>query len=114
MQLLNRVITGIYLASDDPVIPGQSVDEVLDAGSESFGVVQNFFTLIGIVISIITLWKVIKFASLAKPADAVKFFFGGLIAAIFCFDISLPLGLVGGLGSVFRSIFDTLTGLTES
>lgn len=113
MNILTKAATRVLLANNnDPVIPGQSVEEVLDAGSESFGVVQNFFTLIGIAISIWTLWKVIKFAALAKPADAVKFFVGGLVAAIFCFDISLPLSLVSGMGTVFRSAFDTLSGLT--
>jgi hypothetical protein len=113
MNIFSKTVNGLLLANNnDPVIPGQSVNDVLDAGSESFGVVQNFFTLIGIAISIWTLWKVIKYAALAKPADAVKFFVGGLVAAIFCFDISLPLSLVEGMGGVFRSAFDTLSDLT--
>ena len=96
----------------DIVIPGSGVGEVIRDGAKTFGVVQNVFTVIGVCIVFATLWKVIKAAMLAKPGEAFKFFMGGIVAAVCCFDIAIPLGLIQTFGGVFRTAFDSLSKIT--
>lgn len=96
----------------DIVIPGSGVGEIVRDGAKTFGVVQNVFTVIGVCIVFVTLWKVIKAAMLAKAGEAFKFFMGGIVAAVCCFDIAIPLGLIQTMGGVFRGAFDSLSKIT--
>ena len=103
----NRAVFQLF-AAEEPIIPN-NVQDVLDKSSASYSVVQRVFVFIGIVVLIWTSKKVI-FALIGKggAAEALKGGLAGITAAIFCFNLALPLSLVAGLGSVWAKIFAAL------
>jgi hypothetical protein len=108
--LANRSITALF-AADDPILP-PNVQDVLDKSSASYSVVQRVFIFIGFVVLIWTSKKVV-FALIGKagPAEALKSGVLGITAAIFCFNLKLPLSLVNGLAGVWGKIFQSIGGV---
>ena len=120
MNPISAMATRLYLSllpqGTPPSIPDEEtkdVNEILEEGASSFGVVQTFFTVIGIVIVFFTLWRVIKNLAMAKGVEAAKAFAFGLVAAVFCFNIDLPLSLIETLGGVFKSAFESIGNLAD-
>lgn len=109
-NLSTKVFTQLF-AAEDPIIP-PNVQDVLDKSGDAYGPVQKVFIFIGIVVLIWTSKKVI-FALIGKggPIEALKSGFMGITAAIFCFNLKLPLFLVSGLGNVWSKVFEALGGV---
>lgn len=95
------------VAAGGPDIEGGSSSDVIEGGG-IFDIVQRFFTLIGVVIVIIVLWRVVKAFAKGDFAGVAKVGIGGIIAAALCFNIAIPIGIVDSLGGVVKAVFDTL------
>jgi hypothetical protein len=95
------------LANNDGNFPKPGdVNEAITNSSAVFTVVQRVFAVIGVFIVIWTAKGVIQALIGARPTDAVKKLVGGIIAAVLCFRLSLPLSLVEGIGSLLQKVFD--------
>lgn len=97
----------MFATTGTPDIPSGNSSNVVKGGG-IFDIVQNFFTLIGVVIVTLVLWRVVKAFASGKIGDAAKVGIGGIIAAALCFNIAIPIGLVDSLGGVVKAVFDTL------
>jgi len=87
---------------------GKTIETAITAAGPVFGFIQTIFVFIGIVIILVTLFKVIKAFAGAKFPDAVKFGLGGLVAAALCFNLWIPIGIVNNLGGLVTNLFTTV------
>lgn len=85
--------------------------------TEIFGPIRAVFRVIGIGILFAGLYKAIRELAKGQTLDAGKAFAFGLIAALLCWDISAPLSILDGSGtlvtSITNSISDIMSGITE-
>lgn len=112
-NIVSLTAQGIYSlrVQAEKCIGSAEICDVLEKGEDTFGIVQTLFTFIGAMIVIFTVWRVVKSLIVAKFPEAAKNFAGGLVAAVLCFNIQLPIRLVGAMGNVFEKVFDTLSSL---
>lgn len=93
------------------------VSKAINESGTAFKVAQSFFRVVGVMIVVWTLISVIKAIIGVKTAEAIKKFLGGILAAVLCFNLRLPLDLITGVGSVFtavvREINDLLSGASK-
>jgi len=93
------------------------VNKAINESGTAFKVAQSFFRVVGVLIVVWTLISVVKAIIGVKTAEAIKKFLGGILAAVLCFNLRLPLDLITGVGSVFtavvREINDLLSGASK-
>lgn len=106
----------IVLAACTPTngIPCPDQAKIINNASGVFEVVQSGFFLIGLIITIMVVWRAVQGflgGDLAKVARTI--IFGGL-AAILCFDLNLGVSLVqsgtGLVSKVVSTISNTVGG----
>lgn len=103
------------LASETILAAVGNEQSATDFFSKGFGsIIQSIFTTIGILVVVIGLFLIVRNLFSSKPGAAFKNFAICLIIAVICFDLSLPFGLVAGIGSLVGSIFETINGWFSS
>lgn len=90
------------------------VNKALTDSGPAFRVVQAVFSVIGVGVVIWTIKGVVTALIGANPMNAVKKLIGGLVAAILCFRLSLPLTLVEGLGSLLSKVFESFNNTLKN
>lgn len=97
-----------FLAADGVIDTSgaKSASELTEGGI--FSIVQNFFTVAGVIIVLYVLWKIVKAFAQGNLAGVAKLIFGGVFASAMCFDITLPITLVSSLSGVVTTLFETL------
>lgn len=90
------------------------INAAIESSSTAFRVAQSFFRVVGVAIVIWTLISVIKAIIGVKTAEAIKKFLGGILAAVLCFNLRLPLDLITGIGSVFTAVVGEINDLLSS
>ena len=92
-----------YLAAD------WDTNTVIDQSGGAFDVVSRIFAVIGTVIIIITLWRAIQGFAKGDIGKAARTIIGGLVAAILCFNLTLPIDIVKAGGSLAKNAVCTVT-----
>jgi hypothetical protein len=96
---------------DSGIDTGDAKTKAELADSGIFSIVQNFFTVVGVIIVLFVLWKVVKSFAKGDFAGVAKVIAGGVFAAAMCFDITLPINLVSSLSGLVQRVFETLGGI---
>jgi hypothetical protein len=79
-----------------------------------FSPIKAIFRVLGIGYLFIATFKAVKEVASGKTMDAVKQFAFGLIAAILCWDISAPLSVLDGSGSLVTKITSSISQILGS
>lgn len=95
------------VANNDNTFPGGDLNKAVRDSTAAFRVVQAVFSVIGIGVVVWTAKGVIQALIGAKPVEAAKKLVGGILAAVLCFRLSLPLSMVEGLGNLLDKVFTT-------
>lgn len=105
----------LMLVTDGDGNFGQDTQDAIEAADSegAFTIVQNVFRVIGIGVVVWTAKGVITALVGAKYPDAMKKFIGGTIAAVLCFRLSLPLGLVEGIGNLLEKVFSSFNNVLD-
>lgn len=98
-------VDATILAETQFEIGGAEASDIADNLGTTFSLLQTVFRIVAIAILIIVVWRIAKAFAAGKTADVVKTAAFGLIGAILCWDISLPISLIGSLGDVATNLF---------
>jgi len=91
-----------------------TVDEAVTLAGPLFKIIQNVFILIGVIILVIVVFRVAKLFAKGDMSGVAKTALGGLLAAILCFNLNLPIDLVKGAGNFANNIFDSIGDIADS
>lgn len=118
MTITNTMLhfTAEFVANTCPTDGGgvpsaDCVSKAINDSGTAFKVAQSFFRVVGVAIVVWTLISVIKAIIGVKTAEAIKKFLGGILAAVLCFNLRLPLDLITGVGSVFTAVVREINNL---
>lgn len=118
MTITNAIIqaTAEFVANTCPTdgtgVPSPDcITAAIDESGTAFRVAQSFFRVVGVMIVVWTLVSVVKAIIGAKAPDAIKKFLGGILAAVLCFNLRLPLDLISGVGAVFTQVVGEINDL---
>jgi hypothetical protein len=119
--MFNAILAVSYItAADDDVIGTENLDnmvnsgKVIDAAGPVFGVVQTVFVVIGVAILLAAMFKVVKAFAKGDFGSAAKTGIGGIIAAILCLNLTLPITLINGLGSIASNIVESVGSVADT
>lgn len=97
--------------ASDGVPDPACINKAIEDSGTAFKVAQSFFRVVGVLIVVWTLVSVIKAIIGVKTAEAIKKFLGGILAAVLCFNLRLPLDLIQGVGSVISAVVEEINNL---
>ena len=83
---------------------GASAGSTLDRLGVIGGFIQAIFGVIGVIILVGTVYKVVKHFAKGDMADALKAGLFGLIAAVLCLRLEIPLGIVDASSGIVERI----------
>lgn len=92
-------------------LPEANIDETLSATSGVFGFIQTFFVVVGVVILLIVVFRVAKQFAKGDMSGVAKTAIGGLVAAVLCFNLNLPITLISSLGNLAETVFTSIGNL---
>lgn len=97
----------------DPVQPAD-VENATELAGPLFGVIQNVFILIGVVLLIIVVFRVAKLFAKGDMSGVAKTAIGGLVAALLCFNLGLPIRMVSSIGDLAGNVFTSIGDIANS
>lgn len=97
----------------DPV-DQTKVDEATALAGPLFGVIQNVFILIGVVLLVIVVFRVAKLFAKGDMSGVAKTAIGGLVAALLCFNLNLPIAMVSSVTSLAENVFTSIGKVANS
>lgn len=92
----------------------EDVSTATDMAGPLFDIVQNVFILIGVILLIIVVFRVAKLFAKGDMSGVAKTALGGLVAAILCFNLNLPVRLVSEAGNFAGNIFESIGKVADS
>jgi len=99
---------------DEITLPDAEVSDAVTAAGGLFEMVQIVFYLIGAVILLIVVFRVAKLFAKGDMSGVAKTAIGGVIAAILCFNLNLPISLVNSAGGFAQNIFDAISNVANT
>lgn len=105
-----------HVVAEDPCVAGQvptkaCIDAAVNESGAAFKVASAVFRFIGIGVVIFTLVSVVKALMGMKTADALKRLIGGILAAVLCFNLKLPIQLIEGFGVLFNKVLEQVNNV---
>jgi hypothetical protein len=99
--------------------PGQvpteaCIDAAVEESGAAFKVASAVFRFIGIAVVIWTLVSVVKALIGMKTAEALKKMVGGILAAVLCFNLKLPIELIEGFGVLFNRVLEQVNDVISN
>jgi len=96
-------------ACADAAVPTKDcLAKAIEDSGTGFKIAQAVFRVVGIGVVIWTVKGVITALIGAKPVDAFKKLAGGVIAAVLCFNLRLPIDLIEGFSFIFKRVIEAI------
>lgn len=106
MNNLTNIVLAVNIGDGD-------VDKI-DMSKGAFAIVTNVFTLIGVVIIFMTIWRAVQGFAKGDFGKVARVIVGGGIAAVLCLNLELGINLITSgadlATGVVETIQDTLKG----
>lgn len=90
------------------------IKKAIEDSGTAFKIAQAIFRVIGVGVVIWTVKGVLSALIGAKPVDAFKKLAGGVVAAVLCFNLKLPIQLVEGFSVIFERVIVAINNLIRS
>lgn len=110
---LELYVNSTILAEDIEPFKAPSAPELTTSLGTTFGLVQTVFRVIAIVILVIVVWRVAKSFAAGKNTDVVRTAALGVVGAILCWNLALPIGLINALGQAASNAFSDVGTVVE-
>lgn len=91
----------------DPTAVTSSIDSVM-------GPVRALFMVIGIVIILLVVFKVAKAFAKGDFGSVVKVGIGGVVAAVLCFNLNLPISIINDMGNLAQKVFNSAGQIADT
>ena len=108
INFATEIATNVVSATCEPgqVPTAECINAAVKDSGTAFKVASAVFRFVGIAVVIFTLVSVVKALIGLKTAEALKKLIGGILAAVLCFNLALPLTLIEGFGAMASKVLE--------